>query len=160
MQMDQATGEIRLPGGVLGPTLTRDAFHASPLADGAEIFVQNEPWCSFKLAQVPVLTTQYIVVVFFHGQRLTMVHLTDADPEFGASWDDWSEEKELRKKARHAAWLREVFDLPVGTYAWGDVASEYDVRSGGSSIIVTYRGERPPHPLTRIAASIARRLRG
>lgn len=142
IRIDRRTGAITLPRGVLEPALTRGVFLASPMAEGVEIFVQNEPWCSYKLARVPVGAREFIVVAFFHDQQLTHVNLMDVDPAFGSSdWTDWSEEKEINRKARHEEWLREI-GVPVGNYSWGSVASEYDQRSGGSDIIITYREPR------------------
>jgi hypothetical protein len=156
IQADKRSGAFMLPGGVVDPALTREAFLASPLAEGHEIFVQNEPWCSYKLKRFPVQDTEFIVVLFFADQRLTTVSLFDALPELtGGSWDDWSEEKEMARKRRHEEWLAR-WDLPIGTYPWGTVDSVYDPRSGASDIWVTYRDPDEPS----VVARLMRRLTG
>ncbi len=63
------------------------------------------------------------------------------DRRFGASWDDWSEEKELARKAWHDDWLKRTSTITAPRkYVWGRVASSYDERSADSSIEVTYAG--------------------
>ena len=143
IRIDARTGEVRLPSGVLGPALTHAAFLGSPLCAGAKDWVVNEPWHSYQLPRIPIRATELIVTLYFEGERLTQVDLFDADPAFGSSgWEDWSEDKELARKARHEEWLSDVFDAPLGKYPWGMIASTYDARSGSSNIILAYRRPR------------------
>ncbi|MDR3157428.1 MAG: hypothetical protein LBU11_00120 [Zoogloeaceae bacterium] len=53
------------------------------------------------------------------------------------SWDDWSEEEELRTKRRYNRWL----DKTIGKkrkFPWGRVAARYDLKSASSSIEIFY----------------------
>ncbi|GEP44805.1 hypothetical protein BGE01nite_40960 [Brevifollis gellanilyticus] len=102
------------------------------------MLVRNEPWCSFKLPSIPQRDTELIITLQFHGERLDSLRLFHDAARFGTSWDDWSEERELARKAYHERWLAEMLRLPVGKYLWGEVLSVYDVKSGSSSIIVRY----------------------
>jgi hypothetical protein len=150
ISLDRHTGAVSLPGLLVETSLTREAFLASPAAAEREIFTQNEPWCSYKLSKVPHADTEFIVILFFHGERLTDVHLFDAYPPLtGESWADWSEEKELARKERHEEWLRQ-WDAPVGKYSWGEVWSEYDPRSGSSDIGIRYRDPDEPRGFQRL----------
>jgi hypothetical protein len=79
---------------------------------------------------------ELLVVLWFHGQRLTMISLMDADPRFGTSWTDQSYEKELARKASHDAWLSRA--LPQREVSWGSVWSGYDEKGGFSDIVVKY----------------------
>jgi hypothetical protein len=138
IRMDKRSGTIAVSGSLLDPSLTRGAFLDSPMGQGAKVSTQNEPWCSYSLPRVPVDRTEFAITIFFFGEQLRVFQLADCDPRFGTSWDDWSEEKELARKAAHAAWLKDVFDMPVGAYRWGRVESEYDEKGGGSSIFIMY----------------------
>ena len=104
-----------------------------------------------------------LATVYFKEQRLESVDIVlSAEPE-GASWADWSLEKEMDAKAFHEAVLKDELGEPhevalkgVGSpmeteperysrtvvtyhYSWGEVLSTYDPRGGFSSIFVRYR---------------------
>jgi hypothetical protein len=69
------------------------------------------------------------------------------DDRESASWEDWSEQRERRRKTKHDAWLKKMLGAPtrkdeVGVhydYAWGAVLSTFDPRSGSSEVVVSYR---------------------
>lgn len=142
--IDRTTGEIRLPfGGVcISPALTRERFLASSLASQSREMVRNEPHCTFALPKVQVSGHAFSVSLWFQGSRLHRVSIECADPEFGTSWSDCSEERELARKRLHDSllesalgrgWMHERFP-------WGAVDSGYDPKGGFSSIGVTYGG--------------------
>ncbi|MFT3880067.1 MAG: hypothetical protein QM703_10465 [Gemmatales bacterium] len=137
---DVTTGTLTFehPPVSIKPSLTRDEFLAGPLAVGAQTHVGNEPYHSWKLGQ-PFRSSglDLLVVLWFHHQRLTMVSLMDANPRFGVSWDDYSLDKELARKASHDAWLLRSLP-PEREYPWGNVWSGYDDKGGFSSIVVRY----------------------
>jgi hypothetical protein len=53
------------------------------------------------------------------------------------SWDDWSEEEELRDKRRYNQWLDETIGKKR-KFSWSNVAACYDRKSGFSSIEIRY----------------------
>lgn len=55
--------------------------------------------------------------------------------EFGAGWDGWSEAKEQARRAFQDRWLTQVLG-GRRSFAWGKVASVFDARGGGSSILI------------------------
>jgi len=104
--IDVRTGAITFetPPTVITPSMTRDQFLASPLAAGATDHVANEPYHSWKLkGTCRAADLNLLVVLWFHGQRLSMVSLMDPDPRFGESWADHSEANEMARKASHDA---------------------------------------------------------
>jgi hypothetical protein len=140
---DASTGILSFerPAVVISPAMTRAAFLASPLAEGATSHIKNEPFHSWKLkgsyrsAQLDLL-----VVVWFRDEKLTMISLMDPDSRYGTSWEDYSLEKEMKRKASHDAWLSRV--LPSQTdYSWGSVRSDYNDRGAFSEIVVKYGGD-------------------
>jgi len=138
--IDARTGAITFetPAAVITPCMTRDQFLASPLAAGATDHVANEPYYSWKLkGTCRVADVDLLVVLWFHGQRLSMVSLMDPDPRFGASWADHSVTNEMARKASHDAWLSRALG-PMREFTWGNVWSEYDARGGFSDIGVKY----------------------
>ena len=138
--IDKTTGTIRAPkwDELLSAETTRSDFLASSLAEGAKVHVENEPWCSWNLKAVEIDDQKWLFTVFFHGQRITTVDIMACSPEFGTSWNDWSEEKEIARKACHDDILKKLLGDPPYEYDWGTVFSGYDAKGGFSSIAVGY----------------------
>ena len=137
---DAITGTLTFeePPTVIASSLTRDQFLGSPLADGTTTHIENEPYHSWKLkGTFHSAGLDLLVVLYFRGQQLTMVSLTDADPRFGTIWADQSPEKEMARKASHDAWLSRA-RAPHHHVSWGSVRSGYDERGGFSDIVVKY----------------------
>jgi len=54
------------------------------------------------------------------------------------TWDNWSEEKELKKKERYENWL----DDSIGSnrqFIWGKTVTYYDSKGGSSGILIKYK---------------------
>jgi len=103
---DAITGALTFerPPTVIAPSLTRDQFLGSALADGAATHIENEPYHSWKLnGNFLSAGLELLVVLYFRRQQLTMLSLMDPDDRFGTSWADSSREKEMARKASHDA---------------------------------------------------------
>jgi len=140
MTIDEPTGRITLPemGAVISPTLTRTEFLQTPAFSGASISVRHEPWCSYDVSGIPQADTELYLVFRFHGERLDTLDLSHSAPRFGTSWADWSEERELARKAFHEQWLARVLRVRPGRYPWGMISSCYDPKGGCSAILIRY----------------------
>ena len=137
---DASTGTLSFeqPLTVIAPSLTRDQFLGTCLADGATTHIENEPYHSWKLnGAFRSAGLELLAVLWFHGQKLTRVSLMDSNPRFGTSWAEHSLEKEMARKASHDAWLSRAH-APHHKVAWGSVRSGYDERGGFSDIVVMY----------------------
>jgi hypothetical protein len=140
MTADEHTGTLTFPeiGATITPDVSRERFLRTPAFVGASILVSNEPWCSYRIPDVPLPETSLSVSVQFRGERLVSVSLCHGAERYGSSWSDWSEERELARKAFHDRWLALELHLPPGRYPWGDVDSRYDAKAGCSSITFSY----------------------
>jgi hypothetical protein len=142
--IERSTGEIRLAlgGTCISPALTREQFLASSLASQSRETVCNEPHCSFALPTVQVSGHAFVVSLWFEGSSVHRVSIECADAEFGTSWSDWSEERELARKRLHDSLLAAALgpSWMHQRFPWGTVDSGYDPKSGFSSIGVTYGG--------------------
>lgn len=140
--IERTTGQIQLPsdGIHVGPSLTREQFLASPLASQCRELVRNEPYCSFALPTIDFGGHPLICSLWFRGSVLQRVEICCAAPEFGTSWSDWSEEREMARKRFHDSLLVSVLgpDWSRQRFSWGTVDSDYDLKGGFSSIGVTY----------------------
>jgi hypothetical protein len=141
--IDSATGEIGLDSGEsIGPSLTLKAFLASPLAGGAcpHALSGGTPWSIFDLGRRAIGGQTFAATLRFEGAALRMVQLSLVQSTASSSWDDWSEDTELARKARHDAWLEGQLGALPWWRSWGEVRSVYDPRGGSSSIQITYDG--------------------
>lgn len=73
----------------------------------------------------------------FNRGRLELISLTDADPRFGKSWDDWSEAQERLRGESIGRWLAGR-GYPSGSYPWGTVWSGYDAKGGFGTASIRY----------------------
>jgi hypothetical protein len=140
--IEPTTGQVQLPsdGIRVGPSLTREQFLASPLASQSRELVRNEPHCSFALPTVQFGGHSFAWSLWFHGSALRHVSIACADAEFGSSWSDWSDERELARQRLYDSLLQSVLgpDWSRQRYPWGTVDSGYDPKGGFSSIGVSY----------------------
>jgi hypothetical protein len=139
--IDPRTGEFSFeqPPLRFGPRLSRAEFLAATWAHNASDFVVNEPWHSWKLSGTYLSASiPFVVILYYHGEKLSLVETCHSDPKFGTSWSDYTIEKEMQRKESHDRWL----DTCLGherTYSWGRVASVHDSKGGGTTIMVRYK---------------------
>ena len=138
--IDPVTGTISFeaPALAIAPNLTRTQFLATPIGAQAEKFTDNEPWCSWKLRQTMRSRIDFIVVLWFHHEKLTRVSLSHSSPSDGRSWADWSMEKETQRERKHEECLASWILDKRREFSWGKVWSGYDDRTAGSSIEIIY----------------------
>ena len=152
--IDPDTGSLVLPGGRIDRDISPLALLASPL--GADARREDLPagWTHVYFGSGDPDGNAFGVALHFDGDRLYGYSVSLADPRYGTSWDDYTEEKQFAKRNAHDAWL--IASLGEGTrepsprgpelrYAlpWGDVWSTFDARGGSTSIGVRFRREEP-----------------
>ncbi|RLB63947.1 MAG: hypothetical protein DRI90_05750 [Deltaproteobacteria bacterium] len=138
--IDTTTGEIKLDCGVRIPPLwMEDAFQSSLLASGAVSLVGNAEFHTFRAEPALISGSLFAIGLTFRAGLLCKLGLTLMHDDYGTSWDDWSEAKELQRKADHDAWLTSLLGgPPPHTFPWGKVTSSYDPKGGCSSILLSY----------------------
>lgn len=144
--LDAATGELHVESIplTLGPRFIRGELSAAPVQATSQVV--NEPHHSYSLGEQQISGQIFLLVLYFFGEKLESIDLAHPGKEFGASWVDGSEEGERRRKAWHDRWLREQTGRVSHNYTWGAIHSEYDPRSGGSSITIRYSWRGQPWP--------------
>ena len=140
--MDLATGAIFTDAGErIHALLRRTDFERSDLGRGAAVLTRNEPWLSYLIDRA-IGGRPFKVALYFEAEHLDMVLLAIDEPQFGTSWAEWSLESEMARKAAHEAWLAETVAPGLGEgrkFNWGLLQSSYDVKGGGSEIVVRYK---------------------
>ncbi len=153
--MDPKTGTLLLPGGSIGPDLTRSAFLSSPMGAKARCDDKGTLGMSAYLGSQPVDGLVFRVELHFEAEQLRGYSLWLDDPRFGTSWDDYTEDKQLAQRDAHDAWLLSTLGpgkrepSPRGpelryVFPWGEVWSTFDARGGSTTIGVRFRRDAPP----------------
>jgi hypothetical protein len=136
--IDPTTGDIDLgSGATAGPGLTEQAFRASPPGAAADPIPAAPPWSGWRVRRHGASGAMFAISLRFQAGKLALAEIVELDPDAGG-WDDWSEQKELAKKARHDALLAAWLGPPPWKYAWGEVTSTFDPRGGYAGITVRY----------------------
>jgi len=144
--IELSTGTLALPTLRLSASLTCTALLASKLGRSGSVEQTATGWTHVQLERLVLDDHTFLVRVSFQGERLDGYTLTDADPRFGSSWDDWSSKKELARRDAHDAWLQQELGGGGGkgpglayTLPWGEAWSKYDAAGGSASIGVRFR---------------------
>jgi hypothetical protein len=88
-------------------------------------------WYVLPHAQIAARTVA-MSLCFFEG-ALEGLSVAVVEPElYGASWSDWSAEREAARARATARWLADV-GYEVGRYAWGTVFAGIDPKTGDGS---------------------------
>ncbi len=136
MKLSADTGKISFGSGAdIGPETVRSSFLVSPLFIGVRVLVENEPYVTYA---VDVPNEKMSLSVSFHGEVLESVRISTSGAEFGSSWNDWSEEKELARAEANSLWLSQQGVTTSRPYSWGAVWSGFEGKSAFSSVIVRY----------------------
>jgi hypothetical protein len=138
LTLDVNTGELIVKNFALAPHLIKEDFIQSKLFN--EVKRENHyGYSRYELKTQMIVGEMWAIFLYFNRQQLLeMISLSLVGNETESDWEDWSEEKELEKKAKHDSWLMQRVGNPPYKYRWGDIASEYDSRSGSSTITIRY----------------------
>lgn len=132
MKIDIRTGRITFVSGSIGPHFDRHEFLASDLGRNSKLFGANDGWVRLGFDPEPGIGA----VAYFKDDRLKHVDFGFRMPT--DSNNEWTSEGEKLRQAKHDAWLRTELGEPPYKFNWGAVESSIDVKTGDSSIFVTY----------------------
>ena len=106
-----------------------------PIAGAAKNI--NGVYGSHSLGVQEIGGPDFWTTLYFCDEKLHSIELVAAVAK-SKNWNEWSEAEELLIKAKHDAFLIEQTGRRSHKYAWGEIVSGYDARSGSSSIIIRY----------------------
>ena len=86
--------------------------------------------------------TVLLFLSFNLQSRLGTIQISVQGDGYPTSWEKWSEQQELNRKAEHDSWLASELGSPPYQYSWGEIESTYDQRTGSSLISVRYYKNR------------------
>jgi hypothetical protein len=132
MKVHVASGVLEFENGSIAPGVDRSAFLSSSLGSRAEVFIENEPYITYRIRPERGI----VATLSFVGPQLT--HVSWVLEMSGTAESEWTEENEMKRKALHDQWLLKELGSPPYRYAWGSLSSEYDSKGCVSDIIVSY----------------------
>lgn len=94
-------------------------------------------WVWIRLPPFPDGELVVAISLGFNRGTLEQISLSDANPKYGTSWDDWSEKQEQLRANAMGRWLTDR-GYAAGSYSWGSVWAAYDAKSGSGSAGVRY----------------------
>lgn len=135
MKIDPQTGVLHIAGEWISPELRLQAFLNSSLGIGAKEQIANRGWVTYalRLKERPV---EFAISLLFKDASLCEIRFSIVDAE--SSWGDWSQEKEIQKKAEIDRIIETSFGNPPYKFPWGEVLSDIDMRGGLSQGIIRY----------------------
>ena len=138
--IDHATGAIRTDEVTIGPHLLLADARAWPAFLAEKSANEERGWLDVRLRDQMIGGFPFTVVLRFEDSGLRSVELMHADPRFGTTWEDWSEEKQKSLRRWHDDWLWTVarVDWRAMAFPWGRIDSGYDSKGGFSHIVVAY----------------------
>ncbi len=95
-----------------------------------EIQIKNPPYITYKLNCI-YENNQILLLLFFKSDKLTGLNFTIESEIYGKSWDDFSKEKEIKRK-RDLEKLVKAMKLTV------PIDLDYDEKSGYSSATIRF----------------------
>ena len=107
-------------------------------ANNAEIWAVGNGWVHYYLKNYKINDKYFFFDFMFYNEILSRLDFGFyPGPVNNANWNDWSEEKELQKKAEYEQWLNKETG-GINSFSWGYVSAYYDSKSGGSGIMINY----------------------
>ena len=91
----------------------------------------------YFITDVPVDGDRFSFVLIFYGDRLDMIEFGfDYSPD--DTWENWSEEKELRRVEKYNNWLtRQIGN--ARNFWWGSAWASFDEKSGWAGLGLRYK---------------------
>ncbi len=141
MIIDKLTGSIVINSPALRITrqMTRNDYLQSQLFPISSPLNQNPPWSRYGFKSVLIDNNNFAGNICFKAEKLYSLSLVVIRLEFGSSWTEWCEEKELQRKIFHDNLLKDNFGYAEPySFSWGKVISLYDQKAGCSAIDMYY----------------------
>jgi len=145
MIFSNGTVEFESPKVKITPNTTRDDFIASALFAISRPLNQNAPWSRYSFEPITANGECLAGDICFCSAAIYSVGLCSIRPEFGASWNDASIEKERARHSFHTQLLQGLFQRPPDrgaeygfSFPWGGVWALIDPKSGGCGILIKY----------------------
>lgn len=138
--LDPQSGSLVLsPTACLCPGDSLEAARALLVAETTELRDLQTGWQWLLVRNVQVEGLYYLLHLGFEQQQLRRVSLVVSPTPFAfpATWDGWSAETEAHRLAGLKQWIRAEVGQE-GEFTWGAINAEYDPRSAGSSVSITY----------------------
>ena len=141
---DAGLGQISLSGALpsLIPRMAEGEFTKEVPENLRSVVISNPPYITYRLiGSIELNGIPVLIDIGFEGGVLRSVGIAASSKALGRAaqdWSDWSEAREMQKKALHDQILANAYGRPPYRFAWGEITSSYDPRGGSSDITVRY----------------------
>ncbi len=139
--IEKSSGGIKITNKnfMISNKITQKDFTSSDLYN--EVFKQeSNAYTHYNLKPQNIGNDKFLITLIFNPEgNIFMMNLRMQFGESLPSWSNWSEDQELKIKKEHDIWLKSNFGNPPYNYSWGIISSNYEPRSGSSSITFYYK---------------------
>ena len=138
--INPVTGEFLTDAGfAVQPQLSEATFLATALGGKSAHRPMGKEHSTYELPRPQVAVgREWVVWLSFASGRLKSISLA-LSRGGGGTWADWSEAEELALKEEHDRILLGFLGQPPYQFAWGEVFSTYDPRSGSADIGISFK---------------------
>lgn len=136
--IDTDSGALVAAEGTITASSTKTQFLMSPLFDMGGWTNERDGWYAAGSIRLNLSGEEFGASVLFRHEQVHSIGLWIEDPQYGTSWNDYTEEKELARKARHETWLNANVPDWRQEFRWGAIWSGFDTKGGFSSILIQY----------------------
>ncbi len=122
----------------IGRGLIKTDFVQSKLYD--EVINEKSYGFTFYNLNSQLISNEWFDITLYFNNKdiLNLVNISLSNEGDIASWNNWSENEQIKKKDMHDKWLKKNIGNPPYKYDWGEISSSYDPRSGSSMITIKY----------------------
>ena len=137
--IDVNTGLLTIPGEItIKPLSEKRELYDFFKNNNAETWNVKNGWEHYYLRNFKIENKYFFFDFMFYNEILNRVDFCFYDnPVKNASWDEWSETKELERKEEFENWLTKESGN-ARDFAWGKVNAYYDSKGGSSGITIAY----------------------
>ena len=137
--IDVGTGRVTIPGEItIKPLCEKKELSEFFKKYNAQTWNVRNGWEHYYLRNFKIDNNYFFFDFMFYNEILNRIDFCFFDnPVKNASWDDWSEAKELERKEEFEQWLSKVSGT-VRNFSWGKLNAYYDSKGGSSGIMIAY----------------------
>lgn len=137
--IDDVTGSLTIPGEItIMPLSQKKQLITFLTKNNAESWDVKNGWEHFYLRNIKINDKYFFFDFMFYNEILNRIDFCFYDnPVKNASWNDWSEAKELERLEIFKAWLSKEAGN-TEEFAWGKAGAYFDSKGGSSGIMIAY----------------------
>ena len=137
--IDSKTGDLILTNGFIVSQQTKPEQVISYFTkENLDIRDMHNGWKHYSVLNFKVIGTYFSMTFYFDNNTLKSLNFIVSNKVIlMRSWDDWSEDEELKNRDYYDDWLTNQIGK-AREFSWGNVNAFYDSKGASSGIFLKY----------------------